>query len=96
MSNTEKTTEPGEQNESFMSHLIELRSRLLRAVGTIVVIFFILFLYPGASDIYDLLAAPMLASLPQGTRMIATGVIAAVSLEVAWVLFEDAACALLV
>ncbi|MEY3672596.1 MAG: hypothetical protein RI904_2253 [Pseudomonadota bacterium] len=60
MSNTEKTTEPGEQNESFMSHLIELRSRLLRAVGTIV---------------YDLLAAPMLASLPQGTRMIATGVI---------------------
>lgn len=75
MSNTEKNTEPGEQNESFMSHLIELRSRLLRAVGTIVVIFFILFLYPGASDIYDLLAAPMLASLPQGTRMIATGVI---------------------
>ncbi len=58
-----------------MSHLIELRSRLLRAVGTIVVIFIILFLYPGASVIYDLLAAPMLASLPQGTRMIATGVI---------------------
>jgi sec-independent protein translocase protein TatC len=58
-----------------MSHLVELRSRLLRAVGTIVVIFFVLFLYPGASDIYDLLAAPMLASLPQGTRMIATGVI---------------------
>lgn len=58
-----------------MSHLIELRSRLLRAVGTIVVIFFVLFLYPGASVIYDLLAAPMLASLPQGTRMIATGVI---------------------
>ena len=58
-----------------MSHLVELRSRLLRAVGTIVVIFFILFLYPGASVIYDLLAAPMLASLPQGTRMIATGVI---------------------
>ena len=51
------------------------RQRLLRAVGTIVVIFFVLFLYPGASVIYDLLAAPMLASLPQGTRMIATGVI---------------------
>jgi len=75
LSNTDKATEPGEQNESFMSHLIELRSRLLRAVGTIVVIFIILFLYPGASVIYDLLAAPMLASLPQGTRMIATGVI---------------------
>ena len=75
MSTTEKPAEPAEQNESFMSHLVELRSRLLRAVGTIVVIFFVLFLYPGASDIYDLLAAPMLASLPQGTRMIATGVI---------------------
>ncbi|HBI84351.1 twin-arginine translocase subunit TatC [Orrella sp. NBD-18] len=58
-----------------MSHLIELRSRLLKAVGTVLVIFIILFSWPGASFIYDLLAAPMLASLPQGTRMIATGVV---------------------
>ena len=58
-----------------MSHLIELRERLMKAVGTVVVIFVILFIYPGASFIYDLLAAPMLASLPEGTRMIATGVI---------------------
>lgn len=58
-----------------MSHLIELRSRLLRAVGTMLVVFIVLFIYPGASVIYDLLAAPMLASLPEGTRMIATGVI---------------------
>ncbi len=58
-----------------MSHLIELRSRLLRAVGTMLVVFIALFIYPGASVIYDLLAAPMLASLPEGTRMIATGVI---------------------
>jgi sec-independent protein translocase protein TatC len=58
-----------------MSHLVELRSRLLRAVGTMLVVFIALFLYPGASVIYDLLAAPMLASLPEGTRMIATGVI---------------------
>ena len=67
--------EAAETGESFMSHLIELRERLLKAVGTIVVIFVILFIYPGASVIYDLLAAPMLASLPEGTRMIATGVI---------------------
>jgi sec-independent protein translocase protein TatC len=40
-----------------------------------VAIFVVLFIYPGASVIYDILAAPMLASLPQGTRMIATGVI---------------------
>lgn len=58
-----------------MSHLVELRTRLLRAVGTMLVVFIVLFIYPGASVIYDLLAAPMLASLPEGTRMIATGVI---------------------
>lgn len=58
-----------------MSHLVELRSRLLRAVVAVLVVFVILFIYPGASIIYDLLAAPMLASLPEGTRMIATGVI---------------------
>src|SRR5690606_36003318 len=38
-------------------------------------VFIVLFLYPGASAIYDALAQPMLAALPQGTRMIATGVI---------------------
>lgn len=61
--------------DTFMSHLVELRDRLLRAVGAVVVVFIVLFLYPGASFIYDLLAAPMLATLPEGTRMIATGVI---------------------
>lgn len=64
-----------ESGETFMSHLIELRSRLLKAVGTVLVLFIVLFSWPGASYIYDLLAAPMLASLPQGTRMIATGVV---------------------
>ena len=63
------------QQESFISHLIELRSRLLRAAAAIVAVFIVLFIYPGASPIYDALAQPMLASLPQGTRMIATGVI---------------------
>jgi sec-independent protein translocase protein TatC len=63
------------QEDSFMSHLIELRTRLLRAVAAVAVIFIILFIYPGASVIYDILARPMLASLPEGTRMIATGVI---------------------
>ncbi len=61
--------------DTFMSHLVELRDRLLRAVGAVVLVFIVLFVYPGASYIYDLLAAPMLATLPEGTRMIATGVI---------------------
>ena len=72
---TKEAADAPEANESFMSHLIELRSRLLRAVGTVGAVFVVLFIYPGASAIYDLLAAPMLASLPQGTKMIATGVI---------------------
>ena len=63
------------QEDSFISHLIELRTRLLRAVVTVVAIFVVLFIYPGASVIYDILAQPMLASLPERTRMIATGVI---------------------
>ncbi|SAI66409.1 Sec-independent protein translocase protein [Bordetella ansorpii] len=61
--------------ESFISHLVELRTRLIRAGGSVLAVFIVLFLYPGASAIYDVLAQPMLASLPQGTTMIATGVI---------------------
>ncbi len=61
--------------DTFISHLIELRTRLLRAVMAVLGIFIVLFIYPGPSMIYDILAQPMLASLPQGTRMIATGVI---------------------
>jgi sec-independent protein translocase protein TatC len=61
--------------EGFMSHLVELRNRLIKAVAAVMAVFVVLFLYPGASAIYDFLAQPMLASLPQGTRMIATGVI---------------------
>jgi sec-independent protein translocase protein TatC len=75
LSTEDPSHETAQGGESFMSHLIELRSRLLRAVGTMLVVFIALFMYPGASVIYDLLAAPMLASLPEGTRMIATGVI---------------------
>jgi sec-independent protein translocase protein TatC len=58
--------------ETFISHLIEMRDRLLRAVLAVVVIFVLLF--PWAQDLYALLAEPMLASLPQGGQMIATEV----------------------
>jgi len=61
--------------ESFISHLVELRDRLLRALGAIGVIFIGLLIWPGAGYIYDLLASPMMATLPQGAKMIATGVI---------------------
>ncbi len=58
--------------ESFISHLIELRNRLLRIVLGFVIVFFSLF--PFANKIYALLAAPMLAKLPVGGQMIATAV----------------------
>jgi len=61
--------------DSFISHLVELRERLLKAIAAVLVIFIALFTWPGASAIYDILAQPMLATLPDGTRMIATGVI---------------------
>ena len=58
--------------DSFISHLIEMRNRLLRAVIAVVVLFVLLF--PWAQDLYALLAKPMLESLPQGGQMIATEV----------------------
>lgn len=61
--------------ESFISHLIELRSRLMRAVGAILVIFIGLFLWPGSGYIYDILAQPLIAVMGPDAKMIATGVI---------------------
>src|SRR3954463_2579073 len=62
-------------SETFISHLIELRQRLPRAVAAPLGLFVILFIYPGSGYIYDLLAAPLMSALPEGSRMIATGVI---------------------
>lgn len=59
--------------ETFISHLVELRDRVLRAVIAILVFFVILM--PWAGDLYDLLALPMMNTLPEGTNMIATGVV---------------------
>ncbi|MEO8487420.1 MAG: twin-arginine translocase subunit TatC [Betaproteobacteria bacterium] len=58
--------------ETFISHLVELRDRLLRAIIAIVVV--LLALFPFAKDIYAILAKPLLAVLPQGATMIATDV----------------------
>lgn len=58
--------------ESFISHLIELRNRLLRIVLGLVLVF--IGLFPFANKIYSLLAAPLLAKLPVGAQMIATAV----------------------
>ena len=61
--------------ETFISHLIELRQRVMRALLAFAVMFVALFLWPGSSAIYDFLAAPLMQALPEGAKMIATGVI---------------------
>lgn len=66
----------GEMKEdSFMSHLVELRSRLMKAVGAVLVISIALMIWPGSAAIYKFVAAPLIASLPKGGTMIATDVI---------------------
>lgn len=68
-----KTGDPQEQNQApLIEHLIELRSRLMRAVIAILVIF--LGLYAFANDIYLFVAQPLMALLPEGSQMIATEV----------------------
>lgn len=61
--------------ETFISHLIELRQRVVRALLAFAVVFIAIFLWPGAGPVYDFLAAPLMNALPQGARMIATGVV---------------------
>lgn len=61
--------------QPFVSHLIELRDRLIRSLIAVGVVFAALFLWPSPSGLYDLLAAPLVAHLPQGSTMIATNVI---------------------
>ncbi len=58
--------------ESFIAHLLELRTRLLHAVVAVLLVFICLF--PWASDLYTLLAHPLLTKLPKGGQMIATDV----------------------
>jgi sec-independent protein translocase protein TatC len=64
--------EPEAAQETFLSHLIELRSRLVRAIIAVVVV--LLALFPFAKQIYAFLALPLLRVLPSGATMIATDV----------------------
>jgi len=75
-------TAPGDKEDElagteqpFVSHLIELRDRLVRALIAIGLAFGALCLWPGPANLYDLMAAPLVAHLPKGTTLIATSVI---------------------
>lgn len=66
-------TEPTrDQEQPLISHLVELRQRLLHSVLIILVIFLALFYF--SNDLYEWLSAPLTALLPEGTSMIATDV----------------------
>ena len=63
---------PQGTEQSFISHLIELRSRLLRAIACVGVV--LLCMMPFRNQIYTWLAAPLLAKMQVGSTMIATEV----------------------
>ena len=76
----ERSSDPGEERASgadaevekeqgFLSHLVELRDRLLRMFLSVLICF--LALFPFANTIYSWMATPLLRHLPEGSSMIA-------------------------
>ena len=65
----DKSDPEDEPEQTFLSHLLELRQRLLRIV--LVVVAFVIALSPFANTLYSLLAVPLLSHLPKGGQMIA-------------------------
>jgi sec-independent protein translocase protein TatC len=86
--------------QPFVQHLMELRDRLLYCVYGVGAIFAVLAFAIGPSQMYDLLALPLVKTLPEGSRMIAVGVVspflvpikvtvlAAFGLALPWVLYQ--------
>jgi len=86
--------------QPFVQHLMELRDRLLYCAYGVGAIFAVLVFFPGPSALYDLLAMPLVKTLPEGSRMIAVGVVspflvpikvtvlAAFGLALPWVLYQ--------
>lgn len=63
---------PGDREQSFIEHLIELRMRLVRSLVAILIVVVALSIY--ANEIYTWMAQPLMKLLPAGATMIATGV----------------------
>lgn len=86
--------------QPFVQHLIELRDRLLYAAYGVGAVFIVLLFYPGPSHLYDLLAMPLVKALPEGSKMIAVGVVSpflvpikvsvmvAIGVALPWVLYQ--------
>jgi sec-independent protein translocase protein TatC len=65
---------PQSEEQGFLSHLIELRQRLVRAASAVLIVFGAM--SPFMREIFDWVSRPMMAALPQGAKLLATGVIA--------------------
>jgi sec-independent protein translocase protein TatC len=74
-SDNSKEDELAGTEQPFVAHLVELRDRLIKAAIAVGIAVLILALYPGPAALYDLLAHPLVASLPKGATLIATSVI---------------------
>ena len=86
--------------QPFVQHLFELRDRLLYSLYGVAAVLVVLLFYPGPSQLYDLLAMPLVNALPEGSRMIAVGVVspflvpikvsvlAAIGLALPWILYQ--------
>ncbi|GIU08043.1 Sec-independent protein translocase protein TatC [Shewanella sp. c952] len=62
------------QQQPLISHLLELRNKLLRAIGSVLLVFICLVYW--ANDIYHYMAIPLMQALPESSSMIATDVAA--------------------
>ena len=61
--------------QPFVQHLMELRDRMVKAIIAVGIVAGVLFFFPGPGELYDILAAPLVAHLPAGATLIATSVI---------------------
>ncbi len=96
--NTTPPDESPDLEQPFLSHLVELRDRLLRALVGVFVIF--IGVYPFANDIYTFMAGPLLKHLPEGSTMIAIDVatpfltpfklamVGAIFIAMPWILYQ--------
>ncbi|MGD9168853.1 MAG: twin-arginine translocase subunit TatC [Candidatus Thiodiazotropha sp.] len=66
----QNTPDSNTKEQPLVSHLIELRDRVLRMVLVVLAVFLVLF--PFADDLYSTIAGPMRAALPEGSSMIST------------------------
>ena len=74
-SDNPKDDELAGTEQPFVQHLVELRDRLIKAAIAVGVALVILAIFPGPAALYDILAQPLVETLPAGATLIATSVI---------------------